>query len=118
MVDLGHEVVLVAERFDRLLSGVLHVRYAPEPSRSAPHPALAATDHHVRTGEAVARSLDRLRRRGRVPDLVVGHVGWGGLLFVKDVLPHVPVLGYCEFFHRARGGDLDFGAELPASPLA
>lgn len=117
MVDLGHEVVLVAERFDRLLSGVLHVRYAPEPSRSAPHPALVATDHHVRTGEAVARSLDRLRRRGRVPDLVVGHVGWGGLLFVKDVLPHVPVLGYCEFFHQARGGDLDFGAERPASPL-
>ncbi|WP_082478803.1 glycosyltransferase [Methylobacterium sp. Leaf102] len=37
-----------------------------------------------------------------VPDLIIGHVGWGELLYVKDLYPKVPVLGYFEWYLRAK----------------
>jgi glycosyltransferase involved in cell wall biosynthesis len=48
-----------------------------------------------------------------VPDVVIGHNGWGEILFVKDVWPHTPLLGYFEFFYRASGSDVDFDREFP-----
>ncbi len=30
------------------------------------------------------------------------------MMFVKDVLPSAPALGYCEFFYRANGADVGF----------
>jgi glycosyltransferase involved in cell wall biosynthesis len=52
-----------------------------------------------------------------VPDLVVGHAGWGETLFVKDVYPEVPLLANFEFFYHAVGADVGFDAEFaPARP--
>ena len=51
-------------------------------------------------GLAVARLCEGLKRDGFTPDIVVGHTGWGELLFVKDVWPDVPLLGYFEFFYQ------------------
>jgi glycosyltransferase involved in cell wall biosynthesis len=109
LVALGHDVVVVAETFERLIPGArcLPYRVAPPPADSAG--SRGAADYHVRTGEAVAGILDRLRAAGCRPGAIVGHAGWGGLLFAKDVFPDVPVLGYCEFFHHATGSDFDFG---------
>ena len=104
----GAEVTLVTERPEPAQPGVHQIAYAVGETTTA-HPALAATEYHVRTGEAVAAELSRLPRHDR-PDVIVGHTGWGGLLFAKDVLPAVPLLGYCEYFYNANGSDLDFGA--------
>jgi hypothetical protein len=64
-------------------------------------------------GLAVARLCEGLKRDGFTPDIVVGHTGWGELLFVKDVWPGVPLLGYFEFFYLARDSDVDFDPEFP-----
>ena len=104
----GAEVTLVTERPEPAQPGVHQIAYAVGETTTA-HPALAATEYHVRTGEAVAAELSRLPRHDR-PDVIVGHTGWGGLLFAKDVLPDVPLLGYCEYFYNANGSDLDFGS--------
>jgi glycosyltransferase involved in cell wall biosynthesis len=119
MVRNGDDVTLVAEDIGDVDPDIRVVRYAGHESRKRPsgcHPFVAATDRSVRTGEKVAAVLDRLRRQGRAPDLVVGHIGWGGLLFAKDVLPTVPCLGYCEFFHRSRNSDLDFDPSTKVAP--
>lgn len=43
-----------------------------------------------------------------VPDLIIGHPGWGEMLFLGDVWPEVPQLHYVEFFHGVPGTDNDF----------
>lgn len=57
-------------------------------------------------GIQIVRALQSIRNQtGFVPDVIVGHTGWGSLLYVKDIYPHVPVLGYFEWFYHAEGGD-------------
>lgn len=59
-------------------------------------------------GQAVAEQMDRLKRSGFVPDVILAHSGWGESLFCKDVHPAVPLISYFEYFYRAEGGDADF----------
>ncbi|CDZ28590.1 Putative glycosyltransferase (HlyH) [Neorhizobium galegae bv. officinalis] len=33
------------------------------------------------------------------------------MMFLKDVLPRVPALGYCEFFYRSEGADIGFSPD-------
>ncbi|MDN3719217.1 hypothetical protein QW131_08280 [Roseibium salinum] len=83
-------------------------------------PAAGATDRanrapvpYVDAGRRVARILDHLNRSGRKPDLVMGHIGWGGMMFVKDVLPDTPAVGYCEYYFQPQGGDVGFDRSQP-----
>jgi glycosyltransferase involved in cell wall biosynthesis len=50
--------------------------------------------------------------------VILGHVGWGELTFVKEVWPDVPVLGLFEYYFLARGGSVGFDPEFPASDTA
>jgi glycosyltransferase involved in cell wall biosynthesis len=72
---------------------------------------LGIPDHHVRIGHRVAETLDSMARHAARPDIVIGHIGWGSMMFAKDVLPDVPALGYCEFFYRAEGADIGFAPD-------
>jgi hypothetical protein len=54
---------------------------------------------------------------GFPPDIILGHVGWGELTFVKQVWPDVPVIGLFEYFFLAEGGLVGFDPEFPASPI-
>ena len=56
--------------------------------------------------------MDGLRNKNWIPDLVVGHSGWGELLPVKDIFPNVPVLHYLEMFYQPVGLDVDFDPEF------
>jgi glycosyltransferase involved in cell wall biosynthesis len=47
-----------------------------------------------------------------VPDVIVGHSGWGETLHVKDVFPDVPLLSYFEFFYHPQGADVGFDGEF------
>jgi glycosyltransferase involved in cell wall biosynthesis len=72
----------------------------------------------VANGLAVARLCEWLARDGFVPDIVIGHNGWGEILYIKDLWPQTPLLGYFEFFYRASGSDVDFDREFPPEPDA
>lgn len=106
-------MTLVTERVEASRPGLSQIPYTVGRTETA-SPSLAATEYHVMTGEAVASALRRLRRDER-PDVIVGHTGWGGLLFVKDVLPDTPVLGYCEYYYNGQNSDFDFDPADDAS---
>jgi glycosyltransferase involved in cell wall biosynthesis len=69
----------------------------------------------VGNGLAVAAKLGELKRKGFVPDIAFAHLGWGESLYFKDVFPDTPLVGYCEFYHHARGADAGFDPEFPVS---
>lgn len=95
------------------LPGVVKLVYRPEqPSTPTCHPYTASFDQAVRTGIAVADVCRHLRARGIVPDIVVGHCGWGETLFVKEVLPETPLLTNFEYFYHPRGADVGFDPEF------
>lgn len=112
--DSGHRVAFITRNQPNQISGVMKVIYKParEPRVDA-HPYLRSFEDAVLHGQAVFRSITNLRGKHRfTPDIVVGHAGWGETLFVKDVLPDVPLLNYFEFFYRAKGQDVGFDPEV------
>ncbi len=91
------------------LLGYTHSEKQYEDRFSAP--ALKA----IERGKRVAAGALQLMRQGFDPDVIFTHIGWGEALFLKDVFPKARVLLYCEFFYRARGGDMGFDPEFPPS---
>jgi glycosyltransferase involved in cell wall biosynthesis len=111
----GCRVVFVTQQNSNHMAGVEKVVYDPAlPADAHCHPLSHDFDRAVRTGLAVAEACRGLLRRGLSPDLVVGHNGWGEMLFVKDVFPTAPILSYFEFYYHADGADVGFDPEFGA----
>ena len=108
----GDTVVFITQQRDRELDGVRKIVYAPPNREPGTHPFVREFEAAVENGIAVAQICTDLKRDGFTPDLVVGHNGWGEILYVKECWPDVPLLGYFEFFYRAADSDLDFDPEF------
>ncbi len=66
----------------------------------------------VARGDKAGRAMLELRAKGFVPDLVIGHLGWGETLFVRDVWPRTKLVVHAEYYYRADDGDIGFDAEF------
>jgi glycosyltransferase involved in cell wall biosynthesis len=113
LAQAGHEVSFITQPRTADIEGVRKIEYRPAQSVSGSHPYLHDLESSVENGLAVARVCRWLDRDGYVPDIVIGHNGWGEILYVKDLWPQTPLLGYFEFFYRSSGSDIDFDAEFP-----
>lgn len=105
----GNEVVFLTQRKDGALPGVKKVVYAPKrkPSRQTHH-YLREAEAGVLNGQEVARAALSLKNAGFVPDVMLGHNGWGEIWYLKDIYPKSPLIGYFEFFYRPEGADIEF----------
>lgn len=63
-------------------------------------------------GAAAASAAMALKRDGFVPDVIVGHPGWGETLHLKEVFPGAKVIVFGEMFYRASGSEVDFDPEF------
>jgi glycosyltransferase involved in cell wall biosynthesis len=81
-------------------------------------PAVRRAGLEQRRGEAAAAACQRLREAGCDPVLVVGHAGWGEMLFVRDVFPAAKIVSYLEFYFGWSGADVNFDPEFPLDGLA
>jgi glycosyltransferase involved in cell wall biosynthesis len=114
--DPRNEIVFITQKNDNRMHGVRRIEYAP--SRAA-----AKTTHHyvrdieagVLNAQAVARLCVELKKTGFVPDVMIGHAGWGETLFLKDFFPDAPLLAYFEFFYHLHGADVGFDPLYPVT---
>jgi glycosyltransferase involved in cell wall biosynthesis len=113
LAQAGHEVVFITQPRRVEIAGVRKLEYRPTAPASNAHGYVRELENAVANGLAVAGLCQWLARDGFVPDLVIGHNGWGEILYIKDVWPSVTLLGYFEFFYRLRGSDVDFDREFP-----
>ncbi len=112
----GNEVNFVTQRAEVALPGVRKLLYHPHRQVTpGVHRYLRDTEAGVLNAQAVARCSLELKKSGFVPDLMVGHNGWGEIWYLKDVFPSAPLLGYFEFFYRPRGADVAFDAAEPVT---
>lgn len=106
----GNEVVFITQRKDGVtLPGVRNIVYQPHrPVSQNQHHYLADTEMGVLNAQTVARVALGLKESGFVPDVMLGHNGWGEIWYLKDVFPNTPLIGYFEFFYRLHGADVGF----------
>lgn len=69
-------------------------------------------------GDVVARALLIMKEKGFTPDLVIGHLGWGETLYVRDVWPQTRIIIHAEFFYTGEGADVGFDAEFSKEDMA
>ncbi|SOD99163.1 Glycosyltransferase involved in cell wall bisynthesis [Caenispirillum bisanense] len=114
--DPANRVVFVTQPNAARLPGVTRVDYQPARKPGAQtHAYLRDTEASVLNAQAVVRKCVELKAQGFVPDVIVGHNGWGETLYVKDVWPDRPLLSYFEFYYRTHGADLGFDPEFPSA---
>ena len=108
---MGDKVVyLTTSTNGNRIGGVTTAVYKrPRGATKGIHPCLVQTEEAVIDGEAVAKALVALREQHKfVPDVIVGHTGWGSTLYCKDIYPDVPIVGYFEWYYKSQGSDAAF----------
>lgn len=76
------------------------------------HPWLVDMETKTLRAQACWSAMRQLRQEGFVPDVIIGHHGWGEPLFAKQVWPQAKLGLYAEFFYRLDGADVGFDAEF------
>jgi len=108
----GNRVVAITQRQDANLPGIHKIRYRPQRGVTPNlHHYLRGTEAGVLNAQGVARAALDLKKTGFVPDVMLGHNGWGEIWYLKDVFPKSPLIGYFEFFYRSEGADVGFDPE-------
>lgn len=104
----GHEVLALTDEKNERPSPVPTVRYkAPDDQKAAGLGRSYAV--HAERGYLAARGARALRdRHGFVPDIILGHTGWGETLFLREIWPDARLLVYAELMYRTRGQDVGF----------
>ncbi|MCD9149802.1 glycosyltransferase family 4 protein [Pseudophaeobacter flagellatus] len=116
----GHEISFLTQRTGLKLPGVRTITYR---SHHQPGPQAYGLSKDweaaAGTGLGVAMAARKLQRNeGYRPDIIIGHTGWGELLFLKEVWADVPVIGFFEYFYRTSGGLVGFDPEAPVNDQA
>lgn len=80
-------------------------------------PATRAEADLIR-GSAAAGVALKLRQDGFMPDVIIGHPGWGETIFLKEIWPDARIILFGEMMYRSRGGDLNFDPEFGPENVA
>ena len=81
----GQEVIAITDAANTRPDFVRTVRYQFDPcSAGRPHVLGASFSGQAARGAVVATAMEALRKTGFQPDVVIGHLGWGETLFVKE----------------------------------
>lgn len=114
LVRRGHEVLALTDLGNKRDIGIPTLRYRHDAPKVDPAACRLGRNYTLQSdrGVTVARACAQLRRdKGYVPDVIVGHSGWGETLFLKEVWPEAKVIVYAEFYYRGRGADVGFDPE-------
>ncbi len=108
-----HQLVALKQPPNREFKGVGVIPYRfLHNTQKEIHPLLSEMEAKVLRGEAVAEAALRLKSKGWNPDVIIGHPGWGELLFIRDIFPTAKLVVYCEYYYNAQGQDFNFDSEF------
>ncbi len=117
--ERGHNVVAIGGQNSREVDQIKVRRYSIARDSSLGILRYAETyELGCLHGEAAALAAAQLAREGFRPDVIVGHAGWGELLFLKEVWPDTKTVAYAEYYYRGRGSDACFDLEIDDPSLA
>lgn len=109
----GNEIVFITSQLQPEIEGVRKVLYAIPPVQKGGHPCAKEFSQALWRADIVATVAGSVKALGYIPDIIIGHHGWGELLRIVDIFPDTPLLGYFEFYYSLTGQDVDFDPEFP-----
>ena len=86
LAAVGDRVCFVTQHREGVIDGIRKIVSEPGHRLAHPHYVLRDFEAAVENGVAVFRVCETLKREGFQPDLVIGHNGWGEILYIKDLL--------------------------------
>ena len=115
--DKRHQVVFLTAKEAGQLPGVTKVLFkeAREVAKETHH-YVRGLEGAVLQGQAAYRACMELKARGFIPDVILGHSGWGATLYVKDAFPKSALVCNFEWYYSAYGADSDFDPSEPLTP--
>ncbi len=113
-----HRIVFLTQRkITQAPSDHTIVVYKPDGAAAKDaHAYTAWYESCIRNGVGAMQAARQLAQSGFKPDLIIGHVGWGELIFMKEVWPDVPVIGGFEYYFIPQGGLIGFDPEFREQP--
>lgn len=93
------------------IPGVNKLVYQPKEISKDCNPFLGFYEEAIQHGQSAAAIALAMKKKGITPDVIYGH-SWGSTMFMKDIFPDVPFLGYFEWFGVTKGADLDFDGRI------
>ena len=114
--DPRNEVVFLTSAPEGHLPGVNKMLFElHRQAHPATHPYLQGMENAILYGQAAYRAAIELKKRGFVPDVIVGHSGWGPTMFIGDVYPGIPIICHLEWFYHSHGSSFGFDPKRPVS---
>ena len=100
--DLNNTIIgMGLNEYKTKASNVTYVKYCLRKGNAAGiHEWIIDIESKVIRGEACAAAAEELKDKGFEPDVICGHPGWGEMLFLKKIWPHVPMIQYQEFCYN------------------
>jgi glycosyltransferase involved in cell wall biosynthesis len=111
----GHDCLALTDLKNQRQTSTPTLRYRHEVPPPDPQVTRLGRNYTLMSdrGVTVARAAMKLRaEKGYVPDVILGHSGWGETLFLKEVWPEARLIVYAEFYYRGRGADVGFDPEF------
>lgn len=106
--DSENNICFITQDDCTQIQGVNKITYKPERSISKNcNPYLPPYEEAVIQNQAGAKAALKLKNQGFKPDIIIGHT-MGATMFIKDIFPDTPLLGYFEWFYNSYGADLGF----------
>ncbi|SIS86783.1 glycosyltransferase [Phaeovulum vinaykumarii] len=118
LAQRGHEVLALTAESNNRPSPVKVVKYRNPEKVTLSSPLTRLYAESAERGMRAALAARTLRdRHGYVPDVIVGHSGWGETLFLKEVWPEAKLIVYAELMYQTTGLDTDFDPEFARDNL-
>jgi len=108
----GNQVVFATKnlREEWAIEGVSKALFTPdgEASSETAYPLSLNFEDSIRHGTGMLRTCNALKKQGFIPDVILGHSGWGQTMFLRDVFPDSPFIGYFEWYYNANSPETLF----------
>jgi glycosyltransferase involved in cell wall biosynthesis len=114
LVARGVTCVAIAQQHAlEAVPGVPWIRYGlPRGTTEGILPLAVRAEADLLRGSMALEAAKRMSSQGFVPDVVVGHTGWGETLLLKEAWPNARQVLYPEFYYAGHGLDIGFDTEF------
>lgn len=105
-------LAFITTRQDAEQRGVIIKKYAaPERQVDGVHKYLRTLNQDMNGAQEITKAAIELAREGFVATAVVGHIGWAGLMFMREVFPDAKLIGYTEWYFKWQNSWEHFSGE-------
>jgi glycosyltransferase involved in cell wall biosynthesis len=109
----GYKIAAIGSHTARLFDTIEPLRWTLKrgTTKGIFDPATRAEADLLRA-EVAAELAYKLKASGFIPDLIIGHPGWGETIHLTHIFPDAPQILFAEYYYGGKGGDSGFDPEF------